>query len=163
MNPINDFCSVLRRRADAAAFLRGSSRYPDIRGQVMFYAVRNGVIVSADINGLPTVGVPCKDPVFALHIHSGSSCTGTEADPFADANGHYNPKACSHPYHAGDLPPLFGVNGRAFSVFLTDRFTVPEILGRTVIIHAMPDDFSTQPSGNSGEKAACGIITPTAR
>ncbi|MBP3600475.1 MAG: superoxide dismutase family protein [Clostridia bacterium] len=61
------------------------------------------------------------------------------------------------------MPPLFEVNGRAFSVFLTDRFSVPQILGKTVIIHALPDDFTTQPSGNAGEKIACGIITPTAR
>ena len=71
---------------------------------------------------------------------------------------HYNPNQCAHPYHAGDLPPLFGSNGYAFEAFLTDRFTVSEVIGRTVIIHSKPDDFSTQPSGNSGEKIACGEI-----
>ena len=38
-----------------------------------------------------------------------------------------------------------------------------EIYGKTVIIHAKPDDFTTQPSGNAGEKIACGVIQPTAR
>ena len=56
-----------------------------------------------------------------------------------------------------------GVNGDAFSMFITNQFTVPEVIGKTVIIHAHPDDFHTQPSGNSGEKIACGIIRPTAR
>ena len=42
--------------------------------------------------------------------------------------------------------------------FLTDRFTLKEIIGRTVVIHSMPDDFTSQPSGNSGEKIACGVI-----
>ena len=71
---------------------------------------------------------------------------------------HYNPKDCPHPYHAGDMPPLFGNNGEAFMAFMTDRFTVEEIIGKTVIIHSNPDDFTTQPGGNSGEKIACGKI-----
>ena len=50
------------------------------------------------------------------------------------------------------------VNGYAFSAFLTDRFTVKEIVGRTVIMHSSPDDFTSQPSGNAGEKIACGEI-----
>ena len=41
---------------------------------------------------------------------------------------------------------------------MTDRFTVGEIIGKTVVIHMMPDDFRTQPSGDSGEKIACGVI-----
>ena len=43
-------------------------------------------------------------------------------------------------------------------IFLTDRFTIDEIINRTIVIHDMPDDFITQPSGNSGNKIACGII-----
>lgn len=76
---------------------------------------------------------------------------------------HYNPDNCQHLYHAGDMPPLFGVDGSAVLLFLTNRFSVEEIIGRTVIIHARPDDFMTQPSGNSGEKIACGVIRMTAR
>ena len=85
--------------------------------------------------------------------------TGNEDDPFADAKTHYNPKSCPHPYHAGDLPPLFSANGYAYSAVLTDRFTVDEIIGKTVVIHSSPDDFTTQPSGNAGRKIACGVIT----
>lgn len=64
----------------------------------------------------------------------------------------------SHPSHAGDLPPLLGNNGYAWSAFLTKRFTIEEILGKSVVIHAMRDDFTSQPSGNSGEKIGCGVI-----
>ena len=71
---------------------------------------------------------------------------------------HYNPQGCPHPYHAGDLPPLFGNQGYAFSAFVTDRFAVREIVEKTIIIHSKPDDFKTQPSGDSGEKMACGKI-----
>ena len=83
-------------------------------------------------------------------------------EAFADAMSHYNPMGCEHPYHAGDLPPLFGSNGSALLLFLTDRFSVKEVIGKTVIIHDRPDDFTTQPSGNSGTKIACGVIRKTA-
>ena len=42
--------------------------------------------------------------------------------------------------------------------FMTDRFTVEEIVGKTIIIHSNADDFTTQPGGNSGKKIACGAI-----
>lgn len=163
MNYFNNFYSVFRRRADAAAFVNGSEKYPDIRGRVLFYQMREGVIVRAEIMGLPKGTEKCNSPIFAFHIHSGGSCTGTKEDAFADAGMHYNPNGCPHPYHAGDLPPLFGADGNALSVCFTNRFTVREIIGKTVIIHASPDDFTTQPAGNAGKKIACGIITPTAR
>ena len=41
---------------------------------------------------------------------------------------------------------------------LTDRFSINDVIGKTVIIHAKPDDFTTQPSGNSDGKIACGVI-----
>ena len=76
----------------------------------------------------------------------------------SDAKAHYNPDNCEHPYHAGDMPPIFGNNGYAFSIFLTNRFCTDEIIGKTVIIHLQPDDFHSQPSGDSGAKIACGEI-----
>ena len=79
-------------------------------------------------------------------------------DPFSATMAHYNPAKCNHPFHAGDLPPLFGNHGYAFSIFLINRFLLSEVLGKTVIIHGNPDDFTTQPSGNAGEKLACGGI-----
>ena len=56
------------------------------------------------------------------------------------------------------MPVLFGNNGFAWMLFLTNRFMPEDIIGRTVVIHSLPDDFHTQPSGNSGEKIACGEI-----
>lgn len=56
------------------------------------------------------------------------------------------------------MPPLFENNGYAYLSFLTNRFHIKDIIGKTVIIHDMPDDFRTDPSGNSGNKIACGII-----
>lgn len=151
--------SILSQKADAVAVIKGSQEYPQISGKVRFYQENAGTVVFAEVRGLPDAGLPCKEAIFAFHIHEGNVCTGNESDPFLDVGAHYDPKGCMHPYHAGDLPPLFANRkGLALSVFLTDRFSVQEIMGRTIIIHDMPDDFSTQPSGNAGQKIACGII-----
>ena len=150
--------SALRGRPDAAAELAGSRESSYIRGTVRFYQTKYGVIVAAEVTGLPTTLHSCESPVFGFHIHEGGSCTGNSDNPFANALTHYNPHRCPHPYHAGDMPPLFGADGYAMLVFLSDRFTVKEVIGRTVIIHSSPDDFTTQPSGNSGKMIACGVI-----
>lgn len=150
--------SILRGRPQAAAHISGSENYPDVSGIVRFYQTREGVIVWAGINGLPHSGLPCHGRVFGFHIHQGTDCGGNMDDSFADAMSHYNPSGCEHPYHAGDLPPLFENGGFALSAFLTSRFAVDDVIGKTVIIHDHPDDFTTQPSGNSGTKIACGVI-----
>ncbi len=144
----------------AKASIKGSSKYPNIKGEVTFKQVNAGVMVTADLHGLPHSGKKCENGVFALHIHSGKSCSGNAADEFADALTHYNPNGCEHPRHAGDLPPLFENGGRAYMRVLTDRFKISDIIGLTVIVHADPDDMRAQPSGASGEKIACGAIVP---
>lgn len=153
------FLSTLRKRPNAIARLAGSSEHPDLFGRVSFYQTNSGVLVSAEVYGLPHTAGNCADGIFAFHIHSGSQCSGNQEDPFANALSHYNPGGCPHPNHAGDLPPLFANHGYAFQVFLTNRFTVREVIDRTVIIHSNPDDFTSQPSGNAGMKIACGQIT----
>ena len=142
----------------AKAIIQGSPDYPKIHGAVNFYQLSQGVVVAADINGLPMGDGKCGCRVFAFHIHEGESCTGTKNEPLANTGGHYDPEDCPHPCHAGDMPPLFGNSGRAWLAFLTDRIKVEEIVGKTVVIHSAPDDFTTQPSGNSGSKIACGAI-----
>ena len=149
--------NLMHRTPIAYARLYGSRRYPDILGLVRFFATPLGTLVVTEVSGLPT-GNTAQEPIFALHIHSGGSCTGNNTDPFADAGTHYNPHGVPHPYHAGDLPPLFGADGHAFGATLTDRFTPAEVIGKTIVIHANPDDFTTQPAGNAGEKIACGEI-----
>lgn len=152
------FTAVTKLPPSAVARMHGDSSHPDLSGTVRFYQTKPGVLIAAEFFGLPAPEGNCSSPIFGFHIHNGTSCTGNSNDPFADALAHDNPGNCPHPYHSGDLPPLFGNNGYAFSLFLTDRFTVREILGKTVIVHAKPDDFTTQPSGNSGNKIACGVI-----
>lgn len=150
--------SVLQSRPRAIAEVKGSSDYPDITGTVKFYQTNVGVILYAVVRGLPTSADSCSDRIFGFHIHEGTDCGGNMDDPFADAMKHYNPDNCEHPYHAGDLPSLFENNGLAVCLVLTDRFLINDVIGKTVIIHDHSDDFTTQPSGNSGTKIACGVI-----
>lgn len=138
-------------RPAAVARIQGGSELPDVIGSVKFYDTRTGVLVVADVSGLPQ---SCPG-FYAMHIHEGRVCTG---EGFSDTAGHYNPTKAPHPCHAGDLPPLLNAGGRAYLAVLTDRFRIDEIAGRTVVMHSGPDDFMSQPAGNSGTKIACGEI-----
>ena len=155
---ISDMGTILKKSTDAMAKLSGSGDFPDINGIVYLYQTRKGVILAARVTGLPHEPDQCNSDVFGFHIHEGTDCTGNAEDPFANTGMHYNPGNCDHPHHAGDLPPLFGNNGFALMSVLTNRFTVAEVIGRTIVLHRFPDDFTTQPAGKSGPKIACGII-----
>lgn len=149
---------ILSGSPDAAALIKGVGEYPDISGITAFFQTNRGVIVAANIENLPDIDTECGDEVFGFHIHEGKSCTGNEVDLLSDTLGHYSPNECPHPFHAGDLPPLFSNDGTALMMVLTNRFKLSDVIGRTVVVHRSPDDFTTQPSGNSGVKIACGVI-----
>ena len=157
-NGYPNYSGLFSRYPQAIARIKGSREYSDVEGTVRFYTTPKGTLVTADIEGLPMVEGKCGGGIFGFHIHEGTDCGGNDTDPFADTRSHYDPKGCPHPYHAGDMPPLFETGGYAFLAFLTGRFNVKEILGRTVVIHSDPDDFASQPSGNAGQKIACGVI-----
>ena len=135
----------------AQAKVMGGKELPNLHGTVSFTARGNGTVVAAEICGLPE----SETGFFAFHIHEGGDCCG---EGFPNTEGRFNPGKRGHPCHAGDLPPLLSCNGRAELTFLTNRFSVCDVLGKTVVIHAQPDDFHTQPSGNAGTKIACGVI-----
>ena len=186
---------ILDEKPDAIAVIQGGSKYPDIRGEVWLYQLKSGVLVAAEVYGLPKQEGKCDSRIFGFHLHDGDSCMSSALiqprnenmqnnamsmprnsntknnatpmqnngmahsnDSFPLSGTHYNPGECEHPHHAGDLPPLFGCNGYAVSIFLTDRFLVDDVIGKTLIIHDRPDDFKTQPAGDAGEKIACGVI-----
>ena len=142
---------MTNRCPDAIAMVHGDIA-ACLTGTVRFFQTRDGVLVEAEISGLPKGH---KTGIFALHIHEGGDCGG---EGFSNTGGHYNPSDTPHPDHAGDLPPLLSCNGRAYLAVLTNRFRLPDVIGRTVVIHSGADDFHTQPSGNSGRKIACGVI-----
>ena len=133
----------------ALAEIRGAAAAPGLRGVVRFFDTARGTLVVAEIFGLP------GDGFHGFHIHEGGSCQGAG---FPDTGSHFNPGKKNHPGHAGDLPPLLSNGGNAFLAVVTGRFHVSDVLGKTVVIHRMPDDFRTQPAGDAGEKIGCGVI-----
>lgn len=142
-------------RPRAYAQIHGNADYPDIQGVVYFYEVPNGgVLVEAEIFGLPGSGNLDIPAFYGFHIHQKGDCSSR----FQNAGGHYNPMNHLHPHHVGDMPPLISTNGYTWISFYDDTLKLYEIVGRAVIIHRNADDFTTQPSGNSGEMIGCGVI-----
>lgn len=103
------------------------------------------------------------------HIHMTGSCV---APGFTSAGDHWNPTGQEHGkdnpqgMHMGDLPNLMvGTDGRG-----TLEYTIPNAWvsggtmplldadGAAIVIHAGPDDYRTNPSGNSGARIACGVF-----
>lgn len=145
---------------DAQAIVRGNHLYPGLYGVVFFCQMPCGVFINAQFHGLPSMSETNENisRFLGFHIHENGDCMQNASYDFEHAGNHYNPENLPHPNHRGDLPPILNCDGYAWQSFLADAFSVQEIIGRSVIIHAMPDDFMTQPSGNSGAKIGCGVI-----
>ena len=141
-----------RKCPDAAARIHGGADAPQLSGCVQFYQERKCVLIVARITGLPKEN---ETGFFGFHIHQGENCSGMN---FPGTGGHYSQADQIHPKHAGDLPPLLACQENAYLSVRTNRFSVNDIIGRTVVIHSDPDDFHSQPAGNAGQKIACGII-----
>lgn len=101
-----------------------------------------------------------------LHIHEVGDCSSGDG---MSTKGHFNPYGKPHAHagtperHAGDLPSLkAGKDGRAKVDVMLDVITIApgpaSIAGRGLIVHADPDDYKTQPTGNAGARIACGVI-----
>ncbi len=141
---------------NAISQIKGNAKNPTINGTVEFYQLKNGVLVISQIFNLPQNST---GDFFAMHIHEANNCNENENGDFEDSK-HFSKKEFLHPSHSGDLPVIQAnsENGEAFSVNLTNRFFVSDIIGKTIFIHENADDFRTDPSGNSGKKIACGVI-----
>lgn len=150
------FTSILaQNKPDALAWVKGSDDYPNLGGLVRFYDIPfQGILINAEIFGLPDSESPIDSAFYGMHIHQFGSCT----PPFDKTGNHFNPNNQLHPNHAGDLPPLLGNHGYAWSAFFDFRLSIEAILDKSIIIHRMRDDFTSQPSGDSGEKIGCGVI-----
>ena len=143
---------------DAVAALLPASG-SQVSGSVSFRVIPGGLHMDAAVTGL-------NQGDHGFHIHEVGNCTAADA---SSAKGHFNPFGKPHgshdhdEHHAGDMPNLSAdANGKAIlSVDLPGLSVSPgesSILDRAVIIHADPDDYKTQPAGNSGKRIACGVI-----
>jgi Cu-Zn family superoxide dismutase len=132
-------------------------------GVATFRESSGGVTVDLHVKGL-TPGL------HAVHVHAVGKC---EAPAFTSAGGHFNPAQKKHGYkspegaHAGDLPNmLVAKDGTGRFEAFTDGMTLKpgatsvfDKDGSALVIHAGVDDNVTDPTGNAGDRAACGIIT----
>ena len=132
--------------SSAKAHIKGGKKYPKIDGTVTFKEIKNGILVTAKINGLPQSNNNCIGKFFGFHIHAGTTCSGNLSDEFANAKSHLNPTNCLHPFHIGDLSPLIENSGYAYMSVLINKFKINDIIGKVIIIHDSPDDFTSQPS-----------------
>lgn len=214
-------------RPKAMAWVVDNRNNPGTSGLVKFYQPSNGgILVEAEVFGLPQNRPGITSDFFAMHIHNAENCsnvmagggsgmmpggtstpimprnTGSSASTDSTSHmpstgssmmpgntnsmmpgsgnsmmpgsgnsmgsgsmnnmmGHFNPGGMPHPFHAGDFPPLLSNQGYAWTAFFDRRFTLEEIIGKTVVIHAHADNFTSQPSGNSGNAIACGEIRRT--
>lgn len=126
-----------------------------IDGIIKFFKKNKGTIVIAEIYGLPNKN---RNNFFAFHIHNGGECVEDKEGSYISALSHFDLEENKHPNHSGDLPMLYSNDGYAYMVFYTNRFSIDDIIGKTIIIHELEDDLKTDPAGNSGERIACGII-----
>lgn len=124
-----------------------------VNGAVTLRAIAGGVHLDAKIGGL-TPGV------HGFHVHEVGDCSAADA---SSAKGHFNPTGKPHGAHAGDLPDL-SANAAGVADLSVDIAGLSlddgagGILNRAFVIHADPDDHTSQPAGNSGKRVACGVI-----
>ena len=132
----------------------------EVSGNVRFFQRKDVVQVTGEVRGL------APNTEHGFHIHEIGNCTSGDG---MSAGGHFNPDGGPHgkygerPSHAGDLPSLVAdANGVARINFETRTISVKggvaDIAGRGLIVHRDPDDYKTQPTGNSGPRLACGVI-----
>lgn len=146
----------------ATAELRNASG--DIVGLATLTQQSPGVLVRVVAGGLPP-------GVHGVHIHAVGRC---EAPGFTSAGGHFNPQGRQHGLlnpsgpHAGDLPNLdVATDGTGSLDAVSFRVTLEpgvaqslfQEAGTALVVHAGPDDETTDPTGNSGARVACGIVT----
>ena len=144
----------------AVATIRPASG-TQVHGEVMFTQVgANRVRVTGEIAG-HTPGSK------GFHIHEKGDCSAPDA---MSAGGHFNPVKRQHGAtpmtgHSGDMGNInFTENGKATVDMVLEGITVSSadpngIIGRAVVVHVNPDDLKTDPTGNAGGRAACGVIS----
>jgi len=148
----------------ATATLQGAPTDTDFKGTVTITPDGAGVKIVADLSGVD------KDGPHGFHLHQNGECTHGEGDKhFTSAGGHFNPANADHacpptePRHAGDLGNIEVKNGTGHLEITTNALSLSgdnTVVGKAFILHAKGDDCKTQPTGDAGDRLACGVVTP---
>jgi len=145
---------------EAIAIINGASG-SNISGEALFTEVgKDSVKMDLSISNA-TPGS------HAVHLHINGDCSAPDA---ISAKGHWNPtntkhgKRGSEAFHKGDIANMtVNEDGKGSLEITVQGWSIggaedSDILDKAVIIHAGPDDFTSQPSGAAGERVACGVI-----
>jgi Cu-Zn family superoxide dismutase len=156
-------CAYLSPSAQNAVAELKPTQGNTVSGTTTFVQRGDKVLVEGRLKGL-------APGLHGFHVHEKGDCSAPDG---SSAGGHFNPTAKAHgnpsssEHHGGDLGNLTAdAQGNAvFAIevplrdFSLDKNVPNSIIGRGLIVHADPDDFKTQPTGNSGKRVACGVIT----
>ena len=153
-------CQTVPSDAPRAVATLEPTKGSTVRGTVNFTQLGDKVRVVANVSGLKPNGE------FGFHVHEAGDCSSGDG---MSAKGHFNPYGKPHAHagtserHAGDLPSLKSdAAGVAKLDADVDIITVAagpaSVVGRGLIVHAQPDDYKTQPTGNAGARSACAMI-----
>lgn len=120
------------------------------------------------LHGAGTISGLKPNSEHGFHIHEFGDCSAPDG---SSAGGHFNPAKTEHgqvgsdPHHGGDMPNLKAdADGKAtIDAAVSNNVNIGkgdgfDILNHAVIVHADPDDYKTQPTGNAGGRLACGVI-----
>ncbi len=147
--------------ARSAAVNLASASGSLVSGKLAVTPMGDGVHVTGEVGGL-TPG-----STHGFHIHEKGDCSAADA---SSAGGHFNPSASPHgkaeagPHHAGDADNLVAdAQGVAkvdahFGGVTLGGGAANDVAGKAVIVHAVADDYKSQPAGNAGARVACGVI-----
>jgi Cu-Zn family superoxide dismutase len=131
-----------------------------LAGEATFLRSDKGVRLELTVTGV-------QPGTHAVHLHEKGDCSAPDA---SSAGPHWNPTTEDHgswgkpPHHLGDIGNLeVGADGTGRLSFTTDRWTVgsggpADIVGKALLVHASPDDFTSQPAGNAGGRIGCGVV-----
>jgi Cu-Zn family superoxide dismutase len=153
-------CQMFRAEGPQAVAELQPTKGNTAKGTATFTQVGDKVRVHAVVTGLQA-GME-----HGFHVHEVGDCGSGDG---MSAKGHFNPYGKPHAHystrerHAGDMPALKAdAGGRAELTVELDVITVAagpaSVVGRGLIVHAQPDDYRTQPTGNAGARLACAVI-----
>lgn len=132
-----------------------------VSGRITLMPMSDGVHLTGEVGGLPA------NSTHGFHVHEKGDCSAADA---SSAGPHFNPAGTAHgranagAHHAGDMDNIVAnaegvakVNVHVRGVTLGGG-AANDIANRALVVHASPDDYSSQPAGNAGARVACGVI-----